>query len=100
MLAQVLNAEATATFEIAGAVVSGMTSKVRSVGEDWMLPLSSTARTRTVVDPSCVNVAGYVQVSRPAAGCQVAPPSVETSIAATRPPLSVAVPVIVIGWPT
>jgi hypothetical protein len=44
-LAQVLNAEATATFEIAGAVVSGMMSNVRRVGEAWMLPLSSTART-------------------------------------------------------
>ena len=43
-------------------------------------------------------------MSRPCAGCQVAPPSVETSTLPTWPPpdspvASVAVPLIVIGWP-
>jgi hypothetical protein len=38
----------------------------------------------------------YVQLSRPVAACQCAPPSVETSTAATiPPPVSVAVPVTV-----
>src|ERR1700690_1095216 len=46
-----------------------------------------------------VGVQLYVQFARPGAGCQVVPPSVETSTAATVPPVSVAVPVIVVWVP-
>src|SRR5204863_9241022 len=37
----------------------------------------------------------YVQLVRPVAGCQVSPPSTDTSTPATTPPASVAVPVTV-----
>ena len=71
------------------------------------LALSSTARDRIVVvglpcaahvyDHLTVCSAGVVSV----AGCQVAPPSVETSTPATTPPpVSVAVPVIVTALPS
>ncbi len=43
--------------------------------------------------PSTVGTNVYDQVSRPIAGCHEAPPSTDTSTAATRPPpLSTAVP--------
>src|SRR6185312_949719 len=48
------------------------------------LPLSSTARVLVV----------------PVAGCQLAPPSVETSTPATVPPTSLAVPLIVTDAPS
>ncbi len=66
-----------------------------------MLALSSTARTRTprrrrpVLDVACSD-----QAVVPVAGCQVAPPSVETSTPATTPPpVSAAVPVTVTDAP-
>src|SRR4051794_28316508 len=65
------------------------------------LPLSSTARVRIVVAglPCAFHV--YVQLDVPLAGCHVAPPSVETSTPATTPPpVSVAVPEIVVGVPS
>src|ERR1700682_1347125 len=50
--------------------------------------------------PCTVGVQKYIQDSRPLAGCQVAPPSTETSTPPTTPPpASVAVPVIVTGIP-
>ncbi|GAA0907080.1 hypothetical protein GCM10009558_009140 [Virgisporangium aurantiacum] len=58
-----------------------------------MLALSSIARTRTVIVPApdAMNVYDHDDVPL-VAGCQVAP-SVDTSMPATRPPVSVAVPV-------
>src|SRR5208337_1035516 len=60
-----------------------------------MLPLSSVARLRrvAVLLPEAVQV--KVQLASPVAGCQVAPLSVDTSMPATTPPTSVAVPWIV-----
>src|SRR6476646_10584217 len=58
------------------------------------LPLSSTARDR-IVDVGLPCAAGqvYVQLVVPVAGCQVVPPSVDTSTPATLPPPeSLAVP--------
>ena len=74
-----------------------------------MLPLSSAARLTIDAAPCAVGIHVYVQLSRPVAGCQVAPPSVETSTPATTPdgllvvvppPASAAVPLIVTGVPT
>src|SRR5579864_4003763 len=63
-------------------------------------PLSSTARTTMFVVPCAVGVQKYIQDSRPLAGCQVEPPSIETSTPPTTPPpASVAVPVTVTGIP-
>src|SRR6185503_7682560 len=57
------------------------------------LPLSSTARLMSVYDAAVWVTHENVQFSRPAARCHVAPPSVDTSTAAsTPPPASVAVP--------
>ena len=60
-----------------------------------MLALSSMARTRTtwVLRPAAWKL--YDQEVVPVAGCQLVPSSVETSTPATRPPTSLAVPVIV-----
>ena len=63
------------------------------------LPLSSTARLLMVAEPLVSGVQLYVQLPRPVAGCQVVPPSVETSTPPTTPPTSLAVPVIVIKLP-
>ncbi len=65
------------------------------------LPLSSTARTLSVTDglPCATHV--YDQVVVPVAGCQVVPPSVDSSTPATRPPpASAAVPETVIWVPS
>ena len=57
-----------------------------------MLPLSSVARTLIVVEGEPWAIHGYVQLTVVAAwpvivaGCQVEPPSVETSTPATTPP--------------
>src|SRR5215208_4962180 len=52
----------------------------------WVFPLSSVARVLIMVVgwPCAVHV--YVQFAVPVAGCQVVPPSVETSTPATTPP--------------
>jgi hypothetical protein len=64
------------------------------------LALSSTARLRIVVVPAVIGVQVKLQVSRPSAGCHVDPLSVETSTPPTTPPpLSLAVPEIVVGKP-
>src|SRR5690242_10961158 len=63
-----------------------------------VLPLSSVARDSIVVDGLPCAVQVYDQVTLAAAGdmvvtgCQVLPPSVDTSTPATTPPPSVAVP--------
>src|SRR6267378_3992937 len=60
------------------------------------LPLSSTARLRSVADPSAPGDQSKLHVDVPVATCHVVPPSTDTSTLATRPPpLSVAVPLIV-----
>src|SRR4051812_47815530 len=60
-----------------------------------MLPLSSIARLRIVDGPGPPGSQLYVQLEPPCAACHVAPPSVETSTAATSPFVSVAVPAMV-----
>ena len=62
--------------------------------------LSSTARTRIVAGPAFDGVNAYSHEERPYAGRHVAPPSSETSIAATAPPTSVAVPPMRNPFPT
>ena len=63
-------------------------------------PLSSAARLRTVTWPLAVGVQVKLQLSRPVAGCQLAPPSTDTSTPPTRPPpASAAVPLTVTGVP-
>src|ERR1700674_1268941 len=58
------------------------------------------ARTTMFAEPCTEGVQKYIQDSRPLAGCQVAPPSTETSTPPTTPPpASVAVPVMVTGIP-
>ena len=65
------------------------------------LPLSSTARLLMVTVPVPAGrpgIAPALTVGRRVAGCQVVPPSAETSTPPTTPPPeSVAVPVIVTG---
>src|ERR1700704_4665632 len=52
------------------------------------------------VAPCTEGVQKYIQDSRPLAGCQVVPPSTETSTPPTTPPpASVAVPVMATGMP-
>ena len=66
-----------------------------------MLPESSTARALIVVEGAPWAIHEYVHEEVPVAVCQVAPPSVETSTAATTPPpASVAVPEIVVELPS
>src|SRR5919204_1459469 len=65
------------------------------------LPLSSTARTLIVVVGLPWAIQLYDQLVVPVAGCQVVPPSVETSTPATTPPpLSDAVPEMVTCVPS
>ena len=64
------------------------------------LTLSSTARERMVSGPSAVGRNVKLQAVVPAARRQVAPPSTDTSTAATTPSASAAVPVTVSGVPT
>src|SRR5262245_38930022 len=60
-----------------------------------MFPLSSMPRLLIVIAPMPVTGNTIDQLSRPFARCQVAPESIDTSTADTRPELSVAVPLIV-----
>src|SRR5450755_3494918 len=61
---------------------------------------SSTARLIRAAVPTAWAVQEYVQFSRPIAGCQVWPPSTDTSTPATTPPPeSVAVPEMTTGEP-
>ena len=59
--------------------------------------LSSVARVLMVTVLSELGVQAYDQLALPVASRQVVPLSTETSTAPTLPPVSVAVPVIVIG---
>src|SRR4051812_16085510 len=61
--------------------------------------LSSAALALIVTVPVLGTLPVYVQDSRPSAGCQVLPPSSDTSTPPTRPPTSDAVPVTVIAAP-
>src|SRR3954463_1629950 len=53
---------------------------------DSRLPLSSTARLRSVADPSAPGDQSKLQVVVPCAACHVVPPSTDTSTLATTPP--------------
>ncbi len=64
------------------------------------MPLSSTARVLIVLVGLPCAIQLYVQLVVPVAGCQVKPPSVDTSTPATVPPESVAAPVIVTAVPS
>src|SRR5664279_514618 len=64
------------------------------------LPLSSTARVLIVLDGLPCAIQLYVQLVVPVAGCQVAPPLVDTSTPATVPPESLAAPLIVTAVPS
>src|SRR5664279_2643210 len=64
------------------------------------LPLSSTARVLIVLVGAPWAIQLYVQLVVPVAGCQVEPPSVDTSTPATVPPESLAVPLIVTDVPS
>src|SRR5215470_6267318 len=65
-----------------------------------MLPLSSAARVLMLsVLPGLPGVNVYVQLAAPWAGCHVVPPSSDTSMPPTWPPVSVAVPTTVTGVP-
>src|ERR1700704_703385 len=78
------------------AMVHGQAMLTVTLGESVStLPESSVARAMIVAagEPWAFHVYDHEVV--PVAGCQVAPPSVETSTPATTPPVSVAVPVIV-----
>ncbi len=61
--------------------------------------LSSVARLLIVTEPVAPGVQLYVQVVVPLAGCHVFPPSTDTSMPATIPPPSLAVPDIVTALP-
>src|SRR5689334_7584076 len=73
------------------AGVPGVTDTLADAGVP-MFPLSSVARALIVAVPAAAGVHVYVHVPRPDAGCQVVPPSVETSTPPTTPPRSLAVP--------
>src|SRR6185312_674812 len=64
------------------------------------LPLSSTARLFRFAVPETCGCQGKVQLSRPLAGCQVWPPSADTSTPPTTPPpTSAAVPLTLMVEP-
>src|SRR5262249_22016976 len=94
-------AEATAGVGLAGQIVQGhappapLTVTVTPAPGVSRFPLSSTARLLIVTCPEPFTVQRKVQDPRPVAGCQVVPPSTETSTPPTTPPVSDAVPVIV-----
>src|ERR1700730_9748017 len=76
----------------AGVVEPPIVTDTPALG-DSRLPLSSTARLLMVAGPGRPVFQEYVHDVVPLAGCQVEPPSVETSTpASTPPPLSAAVP--------
>src|SRR5215467_13074752 len=90
------------SFETVASAVIGGLGTVTATPADGVsrLALSSTARLRTLIDPALRGVQEYDQVDSPVAGCQVCPPSVETSTPATTPPpTSTAVPVTVTVMP-
>src|SRR4029077_7756801 len=77
------------------------TLSTRPVAGASRFPLSSTARVRIVVLGFPWATQPYLQLVVPVAGCQLVPPSVETSTPATMPPpASDAVPETVIEVPS
>src|SRR5215831_962521 len=86
--------------QIVHGQVRGATVTVAPADGVSRLPLSSTARLRKLTLPDLVGTQVNAHDERPLAGCQVAPPSTETSTPATTPPTSLAVPVTVTGVPT
>src|SRR5438270_11327412 len=87
-----------------GTVV--LLQRYSALSPDWMtalntpdaaerLALSSTARVSICAAPVAAGAQLYVQAPVPWAGCQVLPPSTETSTPATTPPpVALAVPLI------
>src|SRR5215467_4263566 len=93
--------ESTAGVAVLSQMLHGhslYTVTVRPVDGCSVLPLSSVALLRIVSVPWTFGVQVYVQLPVPDAGCHVAP-SRETSTAPTAPPVSLAVPLIVMGTP-
>src|SRR5262249_10879941 len=96
---------ASALAAMAGAAVGGqmLQGQLRAVTFTGTLlrcvsrfALSSTARLRNLGSPVLSGVQWWIPFSRPVAGCQVLPSSVETSTPPmTPPPASLAVPVMV-----
>src|SRR6185312_4361129 len=65
-----------------------------------VLQLSSVARVKIVISPADEGTQEYVHLVVPWAGCQVCPPSTETSTPATAPPpVSELVPETVTACP-
>src|SRR5712691_629993 len=82
--------------QIVQGQLAGVTVIVVGVFAPSRLPLSSTARLRILAVPSTPGLQLKLQLSRPMAGCHLAPPSTDTSTALTAPPPpSLAVPVMV-----
>src|SRR5262245_28231352 len=89
--------------------VCGATLTFTTLAGFSRLPVSSTARLLMVVGPTSAGFQVYLQLLWPVAGCQVIPPSTETSTPPIVPSPSLqvvpvigshAVPVISIGTPT
>src|SRR5262245_47901271 len=89
----------TALLQMLHGHVCGSTVTVTGAEGAERLRLSSTARLRRFVGPTAVATQLKVQLVVPVAACQLAPPSTDTSTAATTPPTSLAVPAIVTGPP-
>jgi len=82
-----------------GGVLS-TTTTVICAGGSWTFPLVSTARLLIVADPGVEGVQLKLHEAVPVAELYVAPPSTETSTRATvPPPVSLAVPVMLIVVP-
>src|ERR1700761_9459097 len=86
-------------FQILQGQVTGTTLTLTPLPGVSMLPLSSTARLKSVIEPAALGVHTKLQLERPVAGCQVLPPSPENSTPATTPPESLADPVTVMVLP-
>src|SRR5690349_21800562 len=71
------------------------TEAIDGVAVSLQIRFPEPGRTVTVVEPTAFGAHAKLQLSRPVAGCQVAPPSTETSTPPTTPPpASAAVPEI------
>src|SRR5882757_1086929 len=86
-------------FQILQGQVAGTILTLTPLPGVSMLPLSSTARLKSVIEPTVLGVHTKLQLERPIAGCQVLPPSPENSTPATTPPESLANPVTVMLFP-
>ncbi|HEX5084442.1 MAG TPA: hypothetical protein VFY40_20550, partial [Blastocatellia bacterium] len=79
-----------------GGVVSWINVTAICAGGSCTFPLVSTARLLIVADPGVAGVQLKLHEVVPEAALKVAPPSTETSTRATDPPVSLAVPVMVV----